>query len=379
MPSTSANELMLDPIVDLDDEPAAVRCWGLIRLRSSAADKARQRAFRAMEMIDSQRQGVVSSETVSSAAILTNMLSAPVGDIDAQLAGLMLLRNLPVRELCEASPVVASTPSTSAAHNSNSSAEDMTWRAPEWNASVDALSAVPADGRTDGRANGKGKQKAAAIDAPDLTPLAADAELPSLAPLTDSCDVSPRLVAGADVLDAILHAMHTYREHSFLQEHACALLATIAAQHVREGLSEGRGGHAGMDAASRQAAREEATKTRAKAVRGGVIAALVCAMRDHGALQTRVQTRVVAAACVALWGLCDGASEAASEAKQQAASAGAIELLAAVLQLNGGVEVWTNGKLAFTTLVRHEPALRRRAKRALPRFSICYNLGVLSL
>ena len=101
------------------------------------------------------------------------------------------------------------------------------------------------------------------------------------------------------------------------------------------------------------------------------------AMRLHGH-----DFRVTHAVCVCLWALCSGshASDVTAEAKQQAAAAGALELIAAALQQKPPMLcVWNMGRAALVALVRDEPANRRRAKKALPRRSVCYSLWALSL
>ena len=142
---------------------------------------------------------------------------------------------------------------------------------------------------------------------------------------------------------------------------------------MRGGLSPTKGGPADLDAGTRAAAREEAQRVRARVFRGGAVGSIVAAMRAHGHV-----TEVMHAACLALWALCDGPGT--SEGKQQAAAAGALELIAAALQRPfPALAVWSCGRAALIALIKDEPALRRRAKRAFPRFTIEYSLFMLAL
>lgn len=177
----------------------------------------------------------------------------------------------------------------------------------------------------------------------------------------------------AHIVDIVVHAMSLARDSWELQEHACSILATLAIELVRGGLSAARGGHADTDAASRAAVQEEARSLRSRAFRGGAVDALVTAMRLHGHV-----TRVLHVAMLALYALVDTAD--ASEGKHQAAEAGVFELISMHLQARPPpLCIWNMGRILLMALIRHEPALRRRAKRALPRWQCEYSLAALSL
>ena len=216
------------------------------------------------------------------------------------------------------------------------------------------------------KAKGKGKAKMASED------LSAVSEA-NIAPLVAAGARGSHLGPDADAIDVIVHAMNVGRSHALLQEHACAILATVATHLVRASLAPRRGGDAAVDGGTRRAMREEAARVRERAFRGGAIAALAAAMRTHGQLAD-----VFHAGCVALWALLDGPD--ASEGKRQAAEAGVLELIAAALmQRSPPLRVWNTGRLALCVIIRDEPALRRRARRAFPRVTFQYSLFMLSL
>ena len=155
-----------------------------------------------------------------------------------------------------------------------------------------------------------------------------------------------------------------------LQEQACTLLAQLFTSVVRDC-------HDAPDAASKMQARAEAARVRQRAFRGGAVAAVVAAMHAHAAV-----TEVMHGGCLVLWALCESREPDATEGRHQAVEAGVLELIASALICESPTTplcVWNTGRAALMALIRDEPALRRRAKRALPRFSLRYSLFALSL
>ncbi len=415
-----------------DPEPArTLGCCGLLKRRPSTAteDKLRKRALAALELMPAPL--VQEHEMPSCRQILADMVDAP-HDVSQQLASLLALRNVPTRELVAEMPSLAS--SSADGGDGGAQQEQSTWRAPEW-ALANGRIAAGGDGLDDGGTGGIGAGKRAGkprMMTTTATRAAADASLPAppappapqgaeatAAPdtssdlalaqalwladgggrthavgLTDSLTVLPLPLPlprppahdgalwarpEAHILDVLVHAMRLAREHAEVQVHACSLLASLALELVRGGLCARRGGDANLDTASRAAMREQAERLRTRAFRGGVVGALVCAMRTHAA-----RTPVLHAAFLALYALVDGdggrSGGGGSEGKHQAAEAGCLELIAEQLQRRPPpLCIWNMGRVLLMALIRNEPALRRRARRAFPRWSVEFNLWVLSL
>ena len=169
--------------------------------------------------------------------------------------------------------------------------------------------------------------------------------------------------------------MQLARSSADVQEQACTLLASISLELVRGGLDAERGGDAHLEATSRAAMREEVQRLRTRAYRSGVVSALVSAMRLHAD-----NTPVLHAAYLALYGFVDGGDDV-SEGRHQAAQAGCIELIVEQLTRTPAPAlcIWNMGRVLLMALIRHEPAIRRRAKKALPKWSLEFNLWMLSL
>ena len=324
-------------------EPAATGCCGSLGQRDNAA-RHRERALAAMELVSVAPD----RELPSCQRILSEMLESP-WDIDVQLAGLEQLRSVPPRQLL-------SSPTTrvnSSAAHAECSLEQSSWVAPE------GIHVVAA-------AHSQGYGRQTALDK-DVLPARG-----SSGPRTSSALWPP---ADADVIDVLVHAMGLAPANAAVQEHAAIVLAAIATELVRGSWSRRRAGPTEVDAGTRAAMREDAKRLRARAFRAGVVGALVRAMRQHAGV-----VKVVHAVCLALWALCDGADATVSEGKQQAAAAGAIELIIAALrQRPPPLCVWYMGRIALITLVRDEPAIRRRANQALPKYSVSFSLWALSL
>ena len=161
------------------------------------------------------------------------------------------------------------------------------------------------------------------------------------------------------------------------------MLASISLELVRGGLDAERGGDAHLDATSRAAMREEVQPTgptssqrlRTRAYRSGVVSALVSAMRLHAD-----NTPVLHAAYLALYGFVDGGDDV-SEGRHEAAQAGCIELIVEQLTRTPApaLFIWNMGRVLLMAIIRHEPAIRRDAKKALPKWSFEFNLWMLSL
>jgi hypothetical protein len=161
------------------------------------------------------------------------------------------------------------------------------------------------------------------------------------------------------------------------------LLASISLELVRGGLDAERGGDAHLDATSRAAMREvqptgptSSQRLRTRAYRSGVVSALGSAMRLHAD-----NTPVLHAAYLALFGFVDGDDDDVSEGRHQAAQAGCIELIVEQLTRTPAPAlcIWNMGRVLLMAIIRHEPAIRRRAKKALPKWSLEFNLWMLSL
>ena len=204
-----------------------------------------------------------------------------------------------------------------------------------------------------------------------------------------------------DVIDVIVSAMITNRKNIQIQEQACALIATLAWALVRpltrpddhslkrrdqsrKGSKYGGGGGTSggsrrrkhLDAEAAAAAEEAAAacaRVRDRAFKGGVVTAIVQAMVTHNH-----EMDLVYNGSLALWALTDAYD--ASEGRHQAAAAGAIQHICEVLQRRQlPLQNWNIGRMLLCALIRNEPALRKQAKKALPRVTLTYSLFMLSL
>lgn len=389
----------------------ALGAVGRIKRSTSTAtdDKLRKRALEALELMNISPTPppslVPSQEARSSQSILTDMLNAPE-DVTIQLASLWLLRSMPIRALIAEMPALGGS--------SESADEQTTWRAPEWDMATARIAGVEslgeaADPNGNSSAKSTGKQRmtttmmtstalgASAVPPPTPLPLVPDtssdfalalalseAEGGSSGAGGHGLSVPPLLPRPeAHILDVLVHAMQLARSSADVHELACTLLASISLELVRGGLDAERGGDAHLDATSRAAMREEVQPTgptssqrlRTRAYRSGVVSALVSAMRLHAD-----NTPVLHAAYLALYGFVDG-DEDVSEGRHQAAQAGCIELIVEQLTRTPAPAlcIWNMGRVLLMAIIRHEPAIRRRAKKALPKWSLEFNLWMLSL
>jgi hypothetical protein len=377
-----------------------VRALGRIKRSTSTAtdDKLRKRALEALELMSISPTPppslVPKQDARSSQSILTDMLNAPE-DVTIQLASLCLLRNLPIRSLIAEMPALGSS--------SESSEEQTTWRSPEWDLATARIAGVESLGEAaepsgNSSAKSTGKQRMTTLGASAVPPPTPLPQALPLVPDTSSdfalalalseaeggsnsagghgLSVPPLLPRPeAHILDVLVHAMQLARSSADVQEQACTLLASISLELVRGGLDAERGGDAHLEATSRAAMREEVQRLRTRAYRSGVVSALVSAMRLHAD-----NTPVLHAAYLALYGFVDGGDDV-SEGRHQAAQAGCIELIVEQLTRTPAPAlcIWNMGRVLLMALIRHEPAIRRRAKKALPKWSLEFNLWMLSL
>ena len=389
----------------------ALGAVGRIKRSTSTAtdDKLRKRALEALELMNISPTPPPSlvpfQEARSSQSILTDMLNAPE-DVTIQLASLWLLRSMPIRALIAEMPALGGS--------SESADEQTTWRAPEWDMATARIAGVEnlgeaADPSGNSSAKSTGKQRmtttmmtstalgASAVPPPTPLPLVPDtssdfalalalseAEGGSSGAGGHGLSVPPLLPRPeAHILDVLVHAMQLARSSADVQELACTLLASISLELVRGGLDAERGGDAHLDATSRAAMREvqltgptSSQRLRTRAYRSGVVSALGSAMRLHAD-----NTPVLHAAYLALFGFVDGDDDDVSEGRHQAAQAGCIELIVEQLTRTPAPAlcIWNMGRVLLMAIIRHEPAIRRRAKKALPKWSLEFNLWMLSL
>ena len=367
-----------------------VRALGRIKRSTSTAtdDKLRKRALEALELMSISPTPppslVPKQDARSSQSILTDMLNAPE-DVTIQLASLCLLRNLPIRSLIAEMPALGSS--------SESSEEQTTWRSPEWDLATARIAGVESLGEAaepsgNSSAKSTGKQRMTTLGASAVPPPTPLPQALPLVPDTSSdfalalalseaeggsnsagghgLSVPPLLPRPeAHILDVLVHAMQLARSSADVQEQACTLLASISLELVRGGLDAERGGDAHL----------VVQRLRTRAYRSGVVSALVSAMRLHAD-----NTPVLHAAYLALYGFVDGGDDV-SEGRHQAAQAGCIELIVEQLTRTPtpALCIWNMGRVLLMALIRHEPAIRRRAKKALPKWSLEFNLWMLSL
>ena len=235
--------------------------------------------------------------------------------------------------------------------------------------------------------SGKNKGKGKAVTGP-MDAVSSDGPmLAAIQPTEDDSATELAKLSDRTIVDVVVAAMLSAREHASIQENGAAILSVLATDQAQllthraqkraapnslNGRTNSTAAVCFVDGVSNTRTAEgtdglrrhhevNLSRTRAEVINGGAAGAIVVAMKEHPQL-----TSVFYCGLVALLALCNG--EGDSEAKHQAVAAGVLPLLAKVLQKEQlPPPLWAAGRYTLQAIIRGEPTLRRKAKQCLPR------------